>query len=265
MDLRLRFLTAEIAFFTAVASLFGTNTPEWTKVYEKRLFCEMQLNLWRGGNEQKTAEEIQAGVDRPSAGAEAVEERTVVLSESPTAEQIPCEGTAGTAVDVPGEQPIASPENQATNPGTQQVEVRPDPGSVGIPEAPLYQIDGDTLDPGVAEYLYRRLCEAGIGWFYEFAVCLAYQESSFNPLAENVNGRDKGLFQFRVEFHPGLAWQNPYAQTDLFVAMMAARAAAGCDVYSMISRHNTSDYCPEVNSVYIAQVLSHFPTLQRIR
>ena len=80
-----------------------------------------------------------------------------------------------------------------------------------------------------------------------------------------MNGRDKGLYQFRVEFHPTLDWSNPYAQTDLFVSMMAARAAAGCDVYSMISRHNTSDYCPEINPVYLAQVLSHLPTLQRIR
>lgn len=262
-----------MAIFTAIAGLMNPLSPEWDEVYKRRLFIEMRLNIetekW---NEQKTGKEVLSGADTISAGAEAVEERTVVwteermvVNESQAEDEVPGESTAGTAVDVPGEQPVASPENQATYPGTQQVDVRPAPVSVGITGAPLYQIDGDTLDPGVADYLYRRLCEAGIGYFYEFSVCLAYQESSFNPLAENPNGRDKGLYQFRVEFYPGLAWQNPYAQTDLFVAMMAARAAAGCDVYSMISRHNTSDYCPEINPVYLAQVLSHLPTLQRIR
>lgn len=234
--------------------------------------AEAEGNESEGINEQKTMEEVQTGADTISAGAEAVEERTVVwaeermaVSESQAEDEIPGEGTAGTAVDVTGEQPVTSTEIHSTNPGTQQVEVRPDTVSVGIPGAPLYQIDGDTLDHGVAEYLYRRLCEAGIGWFYEFSVCLAYQESSFNPLAENPNGLDKGLFQFRVEYHPGLDWRNPYQQVNLFVQMMATRAAAGCDPYMMVSRHNTSDYCPEFNEVYVAQVLQHLPKLRRVK
>ena len=263
MDLRLRFLTAEIAILTAVASLFATNTEQWTKVYERRLFCEMQMNLWRGGYEQKTVEEIPTGADPISTGAEGTEEAPLVLvgevavseqtasEEAPTAQQTRQEETMEAV-------PESSPAPAETAPPEE-------PTAVYQASAPLYLVEGEQLDPGVAEYLYLRLCEAGIGWFYEYALCLAYQESSFNPLAENVNGRDKGLYQFRVEFHPGLAWQNPYAQTDLFVAMMAARAAAGCDAYSMISRHNTSDYCPEINPVYLTQVLSHLPTLQRIR
>jgi len=171
--------------------------------------------------------------------------------------------------EAPIQQPSAETQAVETVPQSSAAEAeteRPtEAAAVYTPSAPLYLVEGEQLDPGVAEHLYQRLCEAGIGWFYEYALCLAYQESSFNPLAENVNGRDKGLYQFRIEFHPGLAWQNPYAQTDLFVTMMAARAAAGCDVYSMISRHNTSDYCPEINPVYLTQVLSHLPTLQRIR
>ena len=270
MDIRLRLLTAEIAILTAIASLFATNTEEWTKVYERRLFCEMQLNLWRGVNEQKTVEEIQTGFNPIPARSEGTEEAPLVLvgevvNEPPTTNENPSEGTEGAAVDVPGEQPVTSPENQTANPSTQQVDVRPDPVGVGITGTPLYAVDGEQLDPGVAEYLYQKLCAAGIGWFYEYALCLAYQESSFNFTAVNPNMRDYGLFQFRIEFHPTLDWSNPYAQTDLFVSMMAARAAAGCDVYSMISRHNTSDYCPEINVTYLTQVLSHLPTLQRIR
>lgn len=248
-------------------------SPEWDEVYKRRLYIEMRLNIetekW---NEQKKGKEVLSGADTISAGTETAKERTVVraeermaVNESQAEDEVPGEGTAGTTVDVPGEQPVASPENQEQNVGTQQVEIQPDPVGVGIPGTPLYQIDGDVLDPGVAEYLYRRLCEAGIGYFYEFSVCLAYQESSFNPIAENPNGRDKGLFQFRVEYHPGLDWRNPYQQVDLYVQMMANRAAAGCDPYMMVSRHNTSDYCPEFNEVYVGQVLQHLPKLRRVK
>lgn len=262
-----------MAIFTAIAGMMNPLSPEWDEVYKRRLFIEMRLNIeTENWNEQKKVKEVLSGADTISAGLETAEERTVVwteermaVNESQAEDEIPGKGTAGTAADVPGEQPVASPENQATYPGTQQVDVRPDPVSVGIPGAPLYQIDGDTLDPGVADYLYRRLCEAGIGYFYEFSVCLAYQESSFNPLAENPNGRDKGLFQFRVEFHPGLDWRNPYQQVDLYVRLMANRAAAGCDPYMMVSRHNTSDYCPEFNEVYVGQVLQHLPKLRRVK
>lgn len=262
MDIRLRLLTAEIAILTAVASLFATNTDEWTKVYERRLYAEMALNLWRS-NESKTGEEILPGLDPVPARVETASETPLVLvGEVVTIEQTASE-EAPTAQQTRQEEVVEAVPESSTAPA----ETLPpeEPTAVYQASAPLYLVEGEQLDPGVAEYLYQRLCEAGIGWFYEYALCLAYQESSFNPLAENVNGRDKGLYQFRVEFHPGLAWQNPYAQTDLFVTMMAARAAAGCDVYSMISRHNTSDYCPEINPVYLTQVLSHLPTLQRIR
>ena len=262
MDIRLRLLTAEIAILTAIASLFVTDTEEWTKVYERRLYAEMALNLWRS-NESKTGEEILSGSDPVPARTPGVEEAPLVLvgevavSEPQTSEEAP--------IQQPSAETQAVEAVSESRPTEAEAERPTEAAAVYTPTAPLYLVEGEQLDPGVAEYLYQRLCEANIGWFYEYALCLAYQESSFNPLAENVNGKDKGLYQFRVEFHPGLAWQNPYAQTDLFVSMMAARAAAGCDVYSMISRHNTSDYCPEINPVYLTQVLSHLPTLQRIR
>ena len=254
MDIRLRLLTAEIAILTAIAGLFSTNTEQWTKVYERRLYAEMALNLWRSGNEQKAVEEIPTGSDPISTGLERVEEAPLVLVGEVVSGQTASQ-------EAPIQQPSAETQAVEAVPASSPAEA----AAVYTSSASLYLVEGEQLDPGVAEYLYQKLCAAGIGWFYEYALCLAYQESSFNPLAENVNGRDKGLYQFRVEFHPGLAWQNPYVQTDLFVSMMAARAAAGCDVYSMISRHNTSDYCPDLNMTYLTQVLSHLPTLQRIR
>lgn len=227
MGIRLRFLTANITVLAAVAGMLNPLSPEWESAHKNRGFCVQRTNTLEYEDEQTTSEE----------------EQVKVASGSVEVAETPAEQTTALAPDTAPEAPVEAI----------------------IQASPLYLVEGEQLDPGVADYLYRRLSEAGIGWFYEYALCLAYQESSFNPLAENPNGRDKGLFQFRVEFHPTLVWQNPYAQTDLFVAMMANRAAAGCDVYSMISRHNTSDYCPEINPVYVAQVLSHFPTLQRIR
>lgn len=263
MDIRLRFLTAEIAILTAIAGLFSTNTAEWTKVYERRLYAEMALNLWRGGNEQKTVEEIPTGSDPVSTGSEGTEEAPMVLvgevvnepqtsEEAPTAQQTRQE-------EVVEEVPQSSPAEAETERPTEAATVYTQTAEA----TPVYTVDGERLDPGVADYLYRRLCESNIGWFYPFALLIAYQESSFNPLAVNPNGRDFGLFQFRLEFHSGLDWQNPYAQVDLFVQMMANRANAGCDAYTMISRHNTSDYAPGINQTYLNQVLGH--NLQEIR
>lgn len=263
MDIRLRLLTAEIAILTAIASLFVTDTEEWTKVYERRLFCEMQMNLWRGGNEQKAVEEIPTGANPISARSETASEAPLVLvSEVVTSEQTASE-EAPTAQRTRQEETVE--EVPQSSPAEAETERPTETAAVYTPTAeatPVYTVDGERLDPGVADYLYRRLCESNIGWFYPFALLIAYQESSFNPLAENVNGRDFGLFQFRLEFHSGLDWQNPYAQVDLFVQMMANRANAGKDVYSMISAHNMSDW-GGYNQVYVDQVMGH--NLQEIR
>lgn len=263
MDIRLRLLTAEIAILTAIAGLFNTNTAEWTKVYERRLFCEMQMNLWRGGNEQKAVEEIPTGANPIPARTSGVEEAPLVWAEEVVNEP-------QTSEEAPIQQQTAETQAVETVPASSPAEAeteRPaEADAVYTPTAeatPVYTVDGERLDPGVADYLYRRLCESNIGWFYPFALLIAYQESSFNPLAVNSNGRDFGLFQFRLEFHPGLDWSNPYAQVDLFVQMMANRANAGCDAYTMISRHNTSDFYDGINQVYLDQVLGH--NLQEIR
>lgn len=262
MDIRLRFLTAEIAILTAIASLFVTDTEEWTKVYERRLFCEMQMNLWRGGNEQKAVEEVPTGLDPISTGSEGTEEAPLVLvgevvNEPQTSEEAPIQQQTAEAQAVETV-PASSPAKAETERPTEAAPVYTQTAEA----TPVYTVDGERLDPVVADYLYRRLCESNIGWFYPFALLIAYQESSFNPLAVNPNGRDFGLFQFRLEFHSGLDWQNPYAQVDLFVQMMANRANAGKDVYSMISAHNMSDW-GGYNQVYVDQVMGH--NLQEIR
>lgn len=277
MDIRLRFLTAEIAILTAIATLFNTQSPEWTKVYERRLFCEMQMNLWRGGYESKTGEEAGISAMAPICEemVEAEDPRTPLAAETESHSQSLDHEAESEAVNEQEaeekilEESYSLPEalenvQQAVVPGQaedvhQETTVAPDQQSYVC----SVSCNGDALDAGVSEYLERRLTEAGIGWFFPYACAIAYQESSFNPLAVNPNGRDFGLYQFRIEFHPGLDWQNPYAQVDLFTAMMASRAAAGCDVYTMISRHNMSDYGP-YNQQYVDLVLQHLPKLQGV-
>lgn len=277
MDIRLRFLTAEIAILTAIASLFVTDTEEWTKVYERRLYAEMTLNLWRTGSESQTSIEdpVRPGPERKT--LEGIQPEIQDGSQSEAQTQMAAEGVVSESEAVNEqeaeekilEESYSLPEalenvQQAVVPGQaedvhQETTVAPDQQSYVC----SVSCDGDALDAGVSEYLKRRLTEAGIGWFFPFACAIAYQESSFNPLAENPNGRDKGLFQFRAEFHPELDWRNPYQQVDIFTAQMAARANAGCDVYTMISRHMMSDY-GAYNQQYVDHVLQHLPKLQGV-
>ena len=115
MDLRLRFLTAEIAILTAVASLFATNTEQWAKVYERRLFCEMQINLWRGGYEQKTVEEIPTGANPISTGPETASEAPLVWAEEVVSEQTASE-EAPTAQQTRQEEVVEAVSESSTAP-----------------------------------------------------------------------------------------------------------------------------------------------------
>lgn len=130
--------------------------------------------------------------------------------------------------------------------------------------SPLYTVGGVMLDEGIQNYLYQRLAENGIPWFMPYAVLIAYGESSFNIYAENPNGRDKGLFQYRVEYVPWMDWTNPYQQIDYFVSQMANRAANGKTVSEMISAHNMSDYGP-YNQAYVDHVMSMAGALVQVR
>ena len=104
--------------------------------------------------------------------------------------------------------------------------------------------------------LSRSLDAAGIGWWYPYAVAQMTQESQCNPWAENANGLDKGLFQYRITY-----WTQPEsifdvnAQIRVYVSQVQARLAAGLSIEETISRHYTSDYITEVNWQYVNDVL----------
>ena len=125
----------------------------------------------------------------------------------------------------------------------------------------VYSVNGETLNPDLQEYLYNRLSDYQLEWFMPYAIMIAYQESKFNIYAENPNGLDKGLFQFRLPYYTGTDIFNPYEQIDIFVQQMANRSQY--DVYEMISRHNVSDW-GSYNEVYVGQVLAHEQNLRKV-
>ncbi len=201
------------------------------KTYESHLFMQM----WGSWDEQETTQEE---LERYTTD---VTEATEVVSPGHT--ESPTEG-------VPNSQ-AETAVVESTIPRVESV-------------LPLYTVDGYLPDVGLQEYLYSRLAEHGIEWFFPYCVCLIAQESSWNTLAENPNGRDKGLLQYRIEYVPWMNWQDPFQQIDYFVQQMANRANAGCTVSDMISRHNVSDW-GSYNQAYVDAVMSHSRSLTKVR
>lgn len=117
--------------------------------------------------------------------------------------------------------------------------------------------EGDAMALGdLEDYLRGQLAEAGVEWFYPYAWCQVMQESNWNPWAENANGQDKGLLQYRLQY-----WQepesifDPYAQIRRYVREVTARINAGLSVEEVISRHFTSDYVGGINWEYVNHVM----------
>lgn len=142
-------------------------------------------------------------------------------------------------------------------------------------QVPIYAVNGAVLAEDLQAYLYRRFCAAGIGWFYEYALLIAYQESRFNIYALNQkNLMDSGLFQFRSIYWAeycsmaGLPCGDifdPYLQIDVFTFCMARRLNQfGCSIPDAISRHKQSDY-GQYDQEYVNQVMQHQGGLCRVR
>ena len=137
---------------------------------------------------------------------------------------------------------------------------------------PLYSVDGKVFDCCLQVYLYDRLKEKGIEWWYEYALCQSYQESRYDIYAVNqTNFEDKGLFQYKQRYWAGVAAQygregadifDPYAQIDVYTSQIAERINRGEDAYSAISDHYTggSGY----SSKYVSEVMQWMPKMERI-
>lgn len=189
-----------------------------------------------GVNEQETEEEIRSGIE--DSGGEASELSNTSVKPLHEAAAY-CEPQSTEACEMWVAETVA-----------EQTESQGTADTVGV--APVEE-SGNTDIYGL---LSCSLDAAGIGWWYPYAVAQMTQESQCNPWAENANGLDKGLFQYRITY-----WTQPEsifdvnAQIRVYVSQVQARLAAGLSIEETISRHYTSDYITEVNWQYVNDVL----------
>lgn len=103
------------------------------------------------------------------------------------------------------------------------------------------------------DFLAQRLADLGIEWWLPYAEAQMFQESRFNPRAENPNGIDKGLFQYRLPFWKKTSRQagievnddsifDPYIQIAVYCYYVRQRLDAGRSVDEVISDHYTGGY-----------------------
>ena len=245
MHLLCSLVVAVLALFPASDDAVADIYHRWMANYEKYLYERMYENLENARRNEENCKNTSNNEvsHEQTASEEAVRDEyqePAVLEEFP--EVVP--------QTVPMVETPAPVESENQNADTTVV--------------PLYEVEGYRPDEALQTYLYQRLNEAGIGYFMPYAVCLIAQESTWNYLAVNPNMRDFGLLQFRIEYTPWMDWTNPYQQIDYFVQLMANRAAAGCTVSEMISRHRQSDYGP-YDQGYVNDVMQHANTLVQIR
>lgn len=235
----------------------GQSLKSWREEYKRFLIRQNAENFRREAeekqekkdNERKASQEIQTEAPDTGSGDNNAPDESEPGRDQNVAESVPAD--PGPGLPETGT-PVAAETAAAAEVPAPAEQVK------------IYAVNGAVLAEDLQAYLYRRFCAAGIGWFYEYSLLIAYQESRFNVLAENPNGRDKGLFQYRIEYYPGLDWRNPYAEADVFIQQMANRAYSGKTVAEMISAHNQSDWGPYCQE-YVSIVMSWEPTLQRIR
>lgn len=134
-------------------------------------------------------------------------------------------------------------------------------------EIPLYAIDGEVLNPDLQRLLYHYLEEAGIEYWYTGALAQMFQESHCRQYAENPNGLDKGIYQYRTTYWN---WSDGDifdvdAQMRRYASEMAARFNAGLSTDEAISRHKTSDYCTTIDWTYVGHVKQWLSQMEAIK
>ena len=257
-------ITAVMVLFPAADSGGKSLYQLWMESYEKHLYQQMADNFEREKRE-RNAEICQNPSESEVSNEQTADKETKLRSGDVTG-GVGEVGQGNRETEPTAEVAIAPQVESQTESSTEKrgMDENVAPAEVVREVTPLYQVDGYIPDEGLQTYLYQRLCEANIGYFMPYAVCLIAQESTWNPMAENRNGLDKGLLQYRISYWPALEWWNPYAEIDVFVQQMANRANNGKTVSEMISAHNQSDWGPYCQS-YVDAVMSHSNTLVQIR
>ena len=135
-----------------------------------------------------------------------------------------------------------------------------------------YSVDGHFLGQDLERYLYEQLSARHIDWMYPTALCQIYQESRFNPWAQNKNGLDFGLCQFRVTYFASFAQKsglvtydiwNPVDQIYVYAWLMAEYIKQEGSVEGALSRYYTGTpgaYC----YTYVRDVFRWKNTIQEV-
>lgn len=139
-------------------------------------------------------------------------------------------------------------------------------------DAPIYSVNGDTLDPDFQRWIYGKLSEAGIEYWYESLLCTMYQESHFIVRNVSKDGKDYGIMQYRAEFwndvsaqygFPGADIYDPYVQVAIYIKQTAERINSGISGAEVLTRHKTSDW-GVYDQQYYNEVSQWFDTIERI-
>ena len=137
--------------------------------------------------------------------------------------------------------------------------------------AKAYSIHGTIPNRDWQRYLRNELTRKGIEWYFPYAVCQIYQESRWNPKADN--GRDKGLTQQKGVYWlsraarygiPNADIWDPYAQIHVFSCMMAEYLRlAKNDVGWALSYYFYGN--GQRADKYVHDVLSHMDYLKEVK
>lgn len=208
----------------------------------------------------KAEETTEETTEAPETGEIRKQEPTQedATDEQEASKEAPAETTCESRMDgdAADQADAADPEGARSDSGPETVESEA-PGPV------YYRIAGGLIPEEIQTALHEALDAEGIGFWYEGALAQVFQESHGNPAAENPNGLDKGLLQYRTTYWPqtAAAYGEPgadifdwRAQVRVYARQTAARINAGLTTDEIISRHKTSDSCPALDTVYIQQV-----------
>ena len=116
----------------------------------------------------------------------------------------------------------------------------------------------------IVTFLFETMKASGIEQMMPYAMAQIFQESMFDPNAENRNKLDKGILQYRITYWQAVCREHGFpeqtsvfdwkVQISIYVKDMARRLSSGLSIEETISRHKTSDY-GTFDAEYVAHVM----------
>lgn len=245
---------------SAQAAEISTEAPAETKDTSK---FWTRPNLIDPPKELVVVERIQETVGAPEATTETAEIYTELATEAETTE----ENTEAPTPAPTETETVPEPETEASE---TIPETMPAPEET---EIPLYSCHGLILPPSLQEYAYGILESYGMQDYYEYFLCQAYQESTYQVDQRTLNHDcwDCGLMQIREIYwsewsaESGIVGDimDPYDNIRMACYILSRYWQTTGDVASTISMY-MSGWGGEWQEEYVRDVTGHMPYLQRI-